>query len=150
MTRGYVYFILAGDLAAGVRCKIGFTRGNPASRLRDLQCGSPLKLQLYAYTEGSKEAESIFHDTFAPLRLHGEWFKVEGKLQDFLFYLIEDAAGSGVVTGETLMTAVFDVILAEEVPHPSVDRDAYLSSVDTRHWERLREPLNEAIEAGTW
>lgn len=145
---GCVYIILVGTLADGARCKIGFTKGSPRERLRNLQCGSPVELRLFRYMQGKQRVERIFHETFAPLRLHGEWFSVEGKLHSFLCYL--DGDYDEPVSGEDLLIAICDAILSDTPPHPSVDPEFYAASADTRHWDSLREPLAADKAEGRW
>ncbi|MFB8166021.1 GIY-YIG nuclease family protein [Streptomyces rubiginosohelvolus] len=53
--------------------KIGWT-DNPKRRLRDLQTGSPVLLQLLAVFEGGPIVEAELHRQFADQRRHGEWF----------------------------------------------------------------------------
>ncbi|MCY0921148.1 GIY-YIG nuclease family protein [Streptomyces sp. H27-G5] len=53
--------------------KIGWT-GNPEQRLRNLQTGSPVPLQLLAVFEGGAIVEAELHRRFADKRRHGEWF----------------------------------------------------------------------------
>ncbi len=53
--------------------KIGWT-DNPKRRLRDLQTGSPVLLQLLAVFEGGPIVEADLHRRFADKRRHGEWF----------------------------------------------------------------------------
>lgn len=67
---GMVYFI-GGDIG-GV--KIGFA-SNPSLRVRDLQCGSPIKLRILATVPGLPADERAYHKRFAKHRLHGEWFE---------------------------------------------------------------------------
>jgi hypothetical protein len=146
---GWVYIVLAGkSLFDAPRCKIGFTKGNPRDRLKTLQCGSPVPLSLFRYMQGKKEAERIFHETFAPLRLHGEWFSIEGKLHSFLCYL--DGDHDEPVSGEDLLVAICDVVLSDVPPHPSIDAKSYAASADTKHWDSLREPLAADKAEGRW
>ncbi|MFF4732862.1 GIY-YIG nuclease family protein [Streptomyces mirabilis] len=53
--------------------KIGWS-DNPERRLRDLQSGSPVALQLLAVYEGGHYVEAELHRRFADKRVHGEWF----------------------------------------------------------------------------
>lgn len=53
--------------------KIGWT-DNPKRRLRNLQTGSPVPLQLLALFEGGSIVEAELHRRFADRRRHGEWF----------------------------------------------------------------------------
>ncbi|MFG2629960.1 GIY-YIG nuclease family protein [Streptomyces sp. NPDC048473] len=53
--------------------KIGWS-DNPERRLRDLQTGSPVPLQLLALFEGGAVIEAALHRQLADKRRHGEWF----------------------------------------------------------------------------
>lgn len=67
-----IYFVQA---EIGGPVKVGYTGGEPAERIRDLQCGSPFKLRLLGTIEGNQAAERALHKRFAEHRLHGEWFR---------------------------------------------------------------------------
>lgn len=67
---GVVYFV-GGDVG-GV--KIGFAV-NVELRLRDLQCGSPVKLAVLATVPGMPKDEREYHKRFKAARQHGEWFE---------------------------------------------------------------------------
>lgn len=67
---GFVYFI-GGEVGA---VKIGFAV-SPKSRLGDLQCGSPIKLEILATVAGMPRDERDYHKRFAAHRLHREWFE---------------------------------------------------------------------------
>ncbi|MFJ8855661.1 GIY-YIG nuclease family protein [Streptomyces sp. NPDC102437] len=69
-SRARVYLI---GSAASTLVKIGWS-DNPERRLRDLQTGSPLPLQLLAVFEGGAVVEAKLHRRFADKRRHGEWF----------------------------------------------------------------------------
>lgn len=134
--RGYVYFICPeavlhrprGDQGAVV--KIGYTSSHPKERMRSLQTGSPMPLVLWAYTDGTEELEAAFHNAFAPVRVHGEWFLCEGKLRDLLGYLGEEPAIGAHISEDALEDAVFDNIFSDMPPHPTVDADEWLASAD--------------------
>lgn len=79
MSEGYVYFIGTDDWRLN-RVKIGFTRNGPKARLADMQTGSPFKLRVLGAIGGDMVLERLLHETFAPLREHGEWFRLEGRL----------------------------------------------------------------------
>jgi hypothetical protein len=138
--KGIVYFVAArnGDAA---RVKIGFTRGDPTARLRNLQCGSPLPLGIYTAIEGDERVEKLFHQTFAPVRLHGEWFEVKGKLLDFMLCLMDDALERKPADWVHVLEAVELVILATEPIRDTDDPEEYLASADTTPWEWMREAL---------
>jgi hypothetical protein len=85
-SRETVYFISSEGQQELV--KIGFTAGSAQERLKALQIGSPVPLQLLHCVETSPgEAQGLegeFHNRWAELRVHGEWFKVAGDLAEFL------------------------------------------------------------------
>jgi hypothetical protein len=72
----FVYFI-AGSVGA---VKIGSAR-DVGKRLADLQCGSPIPLEVLATSEGGEKLEREYHRRFATHRLHGEWFERTPSLQ---------------------------------------------------------------------
>ncbi len=73
-----VYFISDGQ-----RVKIGVTRDLPG-RLKKLQTGNPLPLTVVKTVIGDQTEEYDLHQRFATYRLHGEWFRREGALADYL------------------------------------------------------------------
>lgn len=87
---GYTYFI-QGDLGGPI--KIGWAL-NPIVRLRELQCGSPVKLSIAGIITGDCERE--LHRDFSRARLLGEWFANIPDLVDF----IKDNAKNPAVSGE--------------------------------------------------
>lgn len=62
---------------APLSVKIGFTRGDPRFRLRQLQTGCPSKLVLLGWFPGSVEEERELHIELSSHRLSGEWFAVD-------------------------------------------------------------------------
>lgn len=126
---GFVYFITPEAIFHRLQddevclVKIGYTGGNPFSRLDSLQTGSPVPLVLHAYIDGSLELERAFHEAFAQSRMIGEWFHVSLKVRDFLGYL-ECEGDDKFVPRERLLNAISDVIFATGSPYPEVsDRD---------------------------
>ena len=146
---GLVYFIASvhGD---DVRVKIGYTKGDPNQRLRNLQCGSPMPLGIYTAFPGNRETEKRFHETFAPLRLHGEWFAMKGKLRDFMICLHDDAMTRQPADMVHVLEAVELVILADEPIRDDDDPEEYIASADMGAWEDFRRALeahDRALEA---
>jgi hypothetical protein len=123
---GFVYFIAPEALFLRDEdtqlVKIGYTRHSPESRLASLQCGSPLHLKVYIYTEGSQELERAFHEAFAPCRSHGEWFYLAYKLHDFMSYFPEPNGRdvTAYVPREEISVSLHDNVWSDSVPHPSV------------------------------
>lgn len=68
----HAYFIRA--------CRSGLVKigcaSNPVARLKELQTGSPEKLELVGVIPDAGQAgERELHELLAPYRSHGEWFK---------------------------------------------------------------------------
>ncbi|MDJ0634058.1 MAG: GIY-YIG nuclease family protein [Xenococcaceae cyanobacterium MO_188.B29] len=81
----FIYFIFNSDSNA---VKIGRAK-NVNNRLKSLQVGSPVKLQLLRIIDvkagkEAKKGEESFHNKFANLRLLGEWFRFEHELKQFI------------------------------------------------------------------
>lgn len=60
--------------------KIGFTAGDPAKRLKELQTGCPQRLELLAAIDGTEADEERWHKDFERDRAHGEWFKLTPRM----------------------------------------------------------------------
>jgi hypothetical protein len=76
-TTGTVYFIVCRETE---RCKIGFTKGDPLKRLRNMQTGAAGELRLLAAQPGNIETERALHERFSSQNVHGEWFDVTDEL----------------------------------------------------------------------
>lgn len=76
--RGQIYFVDGGDLI-----KIGFTT-NMDRRMKALQAHSPCRLRIILVVQGSRIREAALHEKFAHLRMHGEWFKADLELHNFI------------------------------------------------------------------
>lgn len=130
---GFVYFIAPEALYCRDEdtqlVKIGHTRNNPESRLAALQCGSPLILDLFAYTPGDALLERAFHEAFAECRSHGEWFFLVGKLHDFLSYF-DRPPGDRYVTPEQIAVSLYDNVRRDTPTHG--DASLWLHSGDVR------------------
>ncbi len=65
--------------------KIGYSRVDRPSevmrRIAVLEPGCPWPLRLIGTTKGTVYDERKLHDRFAHLRIHREWFRLEGELQ---------------------------------------------------------------------
>lgn len=131
---GFVYFITPEAVLhrqpddEGRVVKIGFTKSRPEKRLSALQTGCPLPLKLWAYCEGTYELERAFHETFAELRLHGEWFMVADKLRGLLGYLGEEPHVGNRISEEQMGVAIFDNVFCDQPPHPSIKEKDWVQS----------------------
>jgi len=62
-----------GAMGTGL-VKIGFTAGDPKSRLSDLQVGCPHKLVLIGQWVGGEDTGTSVHQYLKAVRVRGEWF----------------------------------------------------------------------------
>ena len=76
-----VYFITDGE-----NIKIGYTKGKPENRLKQLNTGNDKKLFLLGYIQGNKDKEKELHTKFNKnrIRSNGEWFVASDELMDFI------------------------------------------------------------------
>jgi hypothetical protein len=80
--RGTVYIIRAVDTNF---VKVGFTQGDPRKRLRELQTGCPLRLEVEAAMPGTLEAEQFIHEMLTRFQVKApggnEWFCIGPELR---------------------------------------------------------------------
>lgn len=137
---GFIYFIACEPMDA---VKIGFTASNPMARLANLQTGCPAPLKLLAYVQGSIAEEQRLHSAFWTLRIQGEWFRLDGKLQDFIWYLDSEKAEADRTA---FINALHDVLMQGLwYPHGNLSQDEYSETGD---WEPFRDVLWN--EFGPW
>lgn len=129
---GFVYFIACPPLEA---VKIGFTASHPRARLAALQTGCPSPLKLLTYVPGTTGDERKLHESFAPLHIQGEWFRFEGKLKDFTYYLTPTPE---LPSRESFGAALHDVLM-QGLWHPDdpVPEEQYLATGDWRPFYQL-------------
>jgi len=76
---GYIYFIMT--MADGEDLwKIGYTRNHPEQRLRQLQTGCPLHLELMGFLPADAEDERAIHKKYKAQRVRGEWYDLPDDL----------------------------------------------------------------------
>lgn len=63
--------------------KIGYSSRRPL-RQRELEGFLPVPLTVYAIISADSSFERKLHKRFAPYRLNGEWFKLDGQLADWI------------------------------------------------------------------
>lgn len=131
--KGFVYF-LVGSVQSQMFCKIGFTGGDVAKRARNIGACSPIPLDIFGYVRGNIDLERKFHQTFAPMRMHNEWFAAEFKLHDFVHYLADFGGAQRPATCEELDIAISDVILAKSSSYPAMSDEDYVGSVNMNIW----------------
>lgn len=79
-----VYFIRSGNFI-----KIG-KANNPHGRLRQLQTGSPRKLELVSVVPGGRNEEKRLHAKYSHLRANGEWFHLSAEMTELAKYKVDD------------------------------------------------------------
>ncbi|CAB4137655.1 Bacteriophage T5, Orf172 DNA-binding [uncultured Caudovirales phage] len=128
-----VYFIGPVERRYGI-VKIGMTRAGVLNRLSALQTGSPMPLCIYAFVEDEGRLERALHETFASLREHGEWFRLEYKLLELVEHLAGVTYGDRPASRSELWDGLFNIVCTDEVPLRWEDEeDAYLFSADAGH-----------------
>lgn len=85
--RACVYFLAADSLGM---VKIGTTR-NLEQRLMDIRISCPVPIRVVYQRPGGHRMETEFHRRFAAQWSHGEWFRMEGELRDFLDVMTKEA-----------------------------------------------------------
>jgi len=88
MSDQFVYFIQADEDGP---IKIGFTAGDPQSRLAQLQTGNPVALKLLGAIRGDTAKERELHAALAEWRLQGEWFKPHATVLDTVRQALQEA-----------------------------------------------------------
>ena len=61
-------------LRAGNRYKIGYTTSAVEQRIKSLQTGNPLKIELLGTMPGTLKDERMLHAKYHAYRVEGEWF----------------------------------------------------------------------------
>ncbi len=97
----YVYVIQAGETGP---VKIGMA-DNPASRVYELQTGSPVELTIlvaerFPDRKRARRIEQRLHSQLSALRIRGEWFRFDEQIQLMLSYFeygmsLKEFAGLG-------------------------------------------------------
>lgn len=78
---GHIYFVRC--TVSGL-IKIGYTDGKPVTRLSSLTVGSPVRLESIALIRGHTADEVALHARFTESWSHGEWFRPDRRLLDFI------------------------------------------------------------------
>lgn len=78
---GKIYFMQGED---SKRIKIGFTKWNVEQRLNKLQTGSPERLKVLFFFDGTLREERSIHRQFSSFNVGGEWFKGDQEILKFI------------------------------------------------------------------
>lgn len=134
----FVYFIGCNwGNSSQLRVKIGFTSRHPLERAGDFQPGSPGELDVLFYMPGDMGLERKFHATFAPCRIHNEWFHPYGLMDRFVRRLMRDGNGARSPTDFALVQLAMFEEVYDWAPSPHVDEDfiELEQSADREHWD---------------
>lgn len=85
---GFVYFIAIGDPYIS-HVKVGYTKGDPALRLKALQTGCPFPLKILGFIIGNEDQERELHRVFEQYRTVGEWFEFSDYVENTVRSLLE-------------------------------------------------------------
>jgi len=94
---GWIYLIGSADHK---HVKLGTTE-NVARRLRELQTGSPVQLQVLWTSPGGRPLEKALHRKLDAYRQHGEWFDLSGHDPVELVRSVAQGMGVQVAPAET-------------------------------------------------
>lgn len=125
----YVYFIAAEPYD---HVKIGWSLHQPTRRMKELQTGCPHELDLLAWAPASLEDERRLHRVFAPLRLRGEWFRLDEKLGLLVTFLQDHCDEDRFVARDYLHHGLF---LAVALPDTlNLPEDEFRRSAKATSW----------------
>lgn len=146
-TPGWVYFVSGAHDPASL-VKIGMTRHeNPMWRIKALQSGSPitLNLDLAIWVSDAASMEKHLHAEYSDSREHGEWFRKSGPLLETMKRLSIDnrvyQQGGGHSDG-----GIYDQALQESVCTSAGDDDSYLALVNSN--EHHMHTICEGLSSG--
>jgi len=75
-----IYFIQAET----GQIKVGYAKDDITKRVKNLQCASPVKLELIHSMEGDIFLEKAIHREFKKSKIKNEWFALSEKLHNFI------------------------------------------------------------------
>lgn len=79
--------------------KIGFTACDPRKRLKQLQTGSPVELNLIGWYPGTPADERDLHEQLAPWWILGEWFRLSREAEHILRLPVTAIRINNMLTG---------------------------------------------------
>jgi hypothetical protein len=81
LSAGRVYFI---EAVGAERIKIGWTAGDPRTRLDSIATGSPFPLRILAHLKGTQKIEQWMHRACKEAHAHNEWFRATPELRELI------------------------------------------------------------------
>ena len=118
---GTIYYIRCSETNF---IKIGYTRGNPLSRMASLQTGTPSKLAIMAVHPGTMDMERKIHEKLAAHRVRGEWFDDSDEVFDHLAQVIATTIAMAKIEGReppAWALAVVEVLYEHGLIHVDLD-----------------------------
>lgn len=107
----FVYFI-QGTVSKNI--KIGVSR-SPKDRIQSIQNHSGESVRLIGTIRGGRELEHIIHKKFDSLRLHGEWFRPEINLIEYIRENINRTIKSKKISKPAKDESIYIDLLKREV-----------------------------------
>lgn len=90
---GYIYFVKAkGEKAV----KIGYSKA-PFNRVKDLNTGSFVDLEVYYIMLGNTAIEALLHKRWEDDNLRGEWFDFTNEIETYIVQLSNHTAMKGIL-----------------------------------------------------
>ena len=108
---GTVYFIRNETTLA---VKVGFTTGDPLTRLATFQTAHEHELRLFGWMPGSMELEAALHAEFSRSRIRGEWFRI--RTPDWFVYDVRPVGFRWADLEEAVPRVLRALDKVEEVP----------------------------------
>lgn len=138
---GYVYFIQVGSDGP---IKIGFSKADPARRMKHLQAGCPWELRLVGAVSGSKFNERCLHEKLSHLKIRQEWFRPGFDIEEMLSpSFIWSVPESPVDRAILLAGSISDLALAIGSHQPTISAARSSGKVP----EKVRQYLQSAESA---
>jgi hypothetical protein len=133
---GFVYFVQAGTTGP---IKIGFTKNEPALRIRQLQDTSPHKLRWIGFVHGKMRDELMLHAHFDEHRIRAEWFRPAEEIKDYIEENCPDFCADEAIA-DLIRAEAKEEILAElkykrrqGVEYAQLDRCLAEAEIDSEH-----------------
>lgn len=89
--QGFVYFAAVGD-PQPIWVKIGWSKSDPAKRIKSLQTGCPMPIRLLGFVISAPGLEADLHNVLADYRAEGEWFEYTDRVEQIVRSQLEEDA----------------------------------------------------------
>jgi len=89
--QGFVYFAGVGE-PQPIWVKIGWSKSDPAKRIKGLQTGCPMPIRLLGFVISTQGLEADLHNVLADYRAEGEWFEYTDRVEQIIRAQLEEDA----------------------------------------------------------